>query len=84
VTTWTTLGYGDLTVPASFRLLTSLEAITGSIATAVFISLLWLVIQESTVPPTDAYLDRHQFTFTRGGDINPYAGKRDAQVPKPK
>ena len=47
VTTWTTLGYGDLTAPDNFHLLTSLEAINGYFAMAIFISLIVIWINEA-------------------------------------
>ena len=47
VTTWTTLGYGDLTAPDDLHLLTSLEAINGYFAMAIFISLIVIWINEA-------------------------------------
>src|ERR1035438_2109002 len=41
-TTWTTLGYGDLTVAHQLRLATSLEALTGVLTVAVLTALIWL------------------------------------------
>lgn len=37
VTTWTTLGYGDFTPPPHLRLVTSVEALLGSLSTGIFI-----------------------------------------------
>lgn len=43
-TTWTTVGYGDLSAPESIRLLTTIEAINGYLAMAILMALvvLWL------------------------------------------
>jgi len=43
-TTWTTVGYGDISAPDSIRLLTTIEAINSYFAMAIFMSLivLWL------------------------------------------
>ena len=43
-TTWTTVGYGDISAPKDIRLLTTLEAINSYFAMAIFMSLivLWL------------------------------------------
>ena len=70
VTTWTTLGYGDFLAPPSLRLLTSLEALTGSIAMAIMVALAWLLVQESLVPPSQAYADRRKYKFTPDGQID--------------
>lgn len=45
-TTWTTLGYGDITTVPQLRLATSLEALTGLLTTAVLTSMVWLYCQE--------------------------------------
>jgi len=47
VTTWTTLGYGDLTAPEEMRLITSIEAMNGYLAMGIFIVLLGTWIDES-------------------------------------
>src|ERR1035437_5882248 len=49
-TTWTTLGYGDLTVAHQLRLATSLEALTGVLTVAVLTALVWLYCQERLQP----------------------------------
>ena len=49
-TTWTTLGYGDLTVVHELRLATSLEALTGVFTAAVLTALIWLYCQERLRP----------------------------------
>ena len=43
-TTWTTVGYGDISAPTNIRLLTTIEAINSYFAMAIFMSLivLWL------------------------------------------
>jgi len=43
-TTWTTVGYGDISAPKNIRLLTSIEAINSYFSMAIFMSLivLWL------------------------------------------
>jgi hypothetical protein len=45
-TTWTTLGYGDVTTIPELRLATSLEALTGLLTTAIVTSMVWLFCQE--------------------------------------
>lgn len=45
-TTWTTLGYGDMTTVPQLRLATSLEAVTGLLTAAVLTSMVWLYCQE--------------------------------------
>jgi len=43
-TTWTTVGYGDISAPEEIRLLTTIEAINGYLAMAILMALivLWL------------------------------------------
>jgi hypothetical protein len=43
-TTWTTVGYGDISAPAELRLLTTVEALNGYLSMAILIALigLWL------------------------------------------
>tara|TARA_R110001583_G_scaffold176540_1_gene331250 strand:+ start:247 stop:708 length:462 start_codon:yes stop_codon:yes gene_type:complete len=43
-TTWTTVGYGDISAPEGIRLLTTLEAVNGYLAMAILMALvvLWL------------------------------------------
>jgi hypothetical protein len=47
VTTWTTLGYGDFVAPSSHLYLTSMEAINGFVAMAIFIALIVVWINET-------------------------------------
>jgi hypothetical protein len=49
-TTWTTLGYGDLTPAPQLRLATSLEALTGVLTIAVLTATVWLYCQERLRP----------------------------------
>jgi len=54
-TTWTTLGYGDITVTRHLRLATSLEALTGVLTVAMLTATIWLYCQDRLWPvPTDA------------------------------
>ena len=48
ITTWTTLGYGDLARSPKCRLATSVEALTGYFSMAVFIVLTGLFITDGT------------------------------------
>src|ERR1035437_10071569 len=57
-TTWTTLGYGDLTVIHQLRLATSLEALTGVFTITVLTALVWLYCQER-LRPKSADVDKH-------------------------
>lgn len=41
-TTWTTLGYGDISPLGNIKLLTSIEALTGLTTLPVFASVVWL------------------------------------------
>jgi hypothetical protein len=50
VTTWTTLGYGDIVATGVLRLATSLEALTGLLTTAVLTALIWLYCTERLDP----------------------------------
>ncbi len=51
-TTWTTLGYGDISPTGAMRLLTSLEALTGLASLAVFASVIWLYCEHRLTPRT--------------------------------
>ena len=64
ITTWTTLGYGDFAPIADMRLVTSIQAMTGLITFPVGFSLAWFMIQESTVPYAQAYLDKDRYDST--------------------
>ncbi len=57
VTTWTTLGYGDLLVEPHMRLATSAEALTGTVSIALGVSFFWLYVTEQLVPRDRALLD---------------------------
>jgi hypothetical protein len=70
VTTWTTLGYGDLVAQPPLRLLTSVEALTGTFAVAILVALAWLLVQESLVPHSQAYADRQRYKFTPDGGLD--------------
>jgi Ion channel len=67
-TTWTTLGYGDITASSALRLATSLEALTGMITIAVVTAMIWLYCQErlwrrSADSPQDAFTLRWEPVF---------------------
>ena len=64
ITTWTTLGYGDFAPVPSMRLITSVQALSGLFTIPVGFSLVWFMIQESTVPYTQAYLDKNDYDET--------------------
>ena len=57
VTTFTTLGYGDLQPIPAMRLATSIEALAGMISMALFVSMIWLWCQENLVPKEMAFFD---------------------------
>lgn len=57
ITTFTTLGYGDLRPLADHRLTTSLEALAGMISMAIGASFIWLWCQENMVPKEMAFFD---------------------------
>jgi len=57
ITTFTTLGYGDLQPLSSHRLTTSIEALTGMVSMAIGASLIWLWCQENMVPKEMAFFD---------------------------
>lgn len=57
VTTFTTLGYGDLRPIPEMRLATSIEAFLGMISFALAMSMLWLWCQENLVPKEMAFFD---------------------------
>jgi hypothetical protein len=57
VTTWTTLGYGDLTAPPHMRLVTSAEALMGAVSLAIGVSFFWLYVTEQLVPKDRALFD---------------------------
>lgn len=50
VTTWTTLGYGDITPPRNLKLITSAEALTGLITIPVIVAVIWLYCQDRIRP----------------------------------
>ena len=57
VTTFTTLGYGDLQPIPAMRLATSIEALAGMVSMALFVSMIWLWCQENLVPKEIAFFD---------------------------
>ena len=57
VTTFTTLGYGDLQPMPEMRLATSVEALAGMISVALSASMIWLWCQENLVPKELAFFD---------------------------
>ena len=57
VTTFTTLGYGDLQPMPEMRLATSVEALAGMLSIALFASMIWLWCQENLVPKEMAFFD---------------------------
>ena len=57
VTTFTTLGYGDLQPIPAMRLATSIEALAGMLSMALLASMLWLWCQENLVPKEIAFFD---------------------------
>lgn len=57
VTTFTTLGYGDLQPIPGYRLTTSIEALFGMVSMAVGASLIWLWCQENLISPEMAFFD---------------------------
>lgn len=46
-TTWTTVGYGDISAPAELRLLTTVEALNGYFSMAILIALVGLWLNDS-------------------------------------
>ena len=67
VTTFTTLGYGDLQPIPAMRLATSIEALAGMISMALFVSMIWLWCQENLVPKEMAFFDgnrRHKSSLS--------------------
>jgi hypothetical protein len=47
-TTWTTVGYGDISAPTSIRLLTTVEALNSYFAMAILMALIILWLDEQT------------------------------------
>ncbi len=67
ITTFTTLGYGDLQPVPDQRLTTSIEALIGMVSMAIGASLIWLWCQENLVPKEMAFFDgnrRHSKDIT--------------------
>ncbi|WP_409439112.1 ion channel [Psychromonas sp. GE-S-Ul-11] len=46
-TTWTTVGYGDISAPVELRLLTTIEALNGYLSMAILIALIGLWLNDS-------------------------------------
>lgn len=57
ITTFTTLGYGDLQPLPDHRLTTSLEALFGMISMAIGASMIWMWCQENMLPKEMAFFD---------------------------
>lgn len=57
ITTFTTLGYGDIQPLQNYRLTTSLEALSGMITMALGASVIWLWCQENMIPKEMAFFD---------------------------
>ena len=69
VTTFTTLGYGDLQPIPEMRLATSVEAFAGMISVAIAVAIIWLWCQEHLIPKEMSLLDAnrvHTKTMTLG------------------
>ena len=69
VTTFTTLGYGDLQPIPEMRLATSVEAFAGMISVAIAVAVIWLWCQENLVSKDMAFMDGnrvHTKTMTLG------------------
>ena len=69
ITTFTTLGYGDLQPIESHRLTTSYEALAGMASMAIGASLVWLWCQENLIPKEMALFDgdrTNKKTFIEG------------------
>ena len=57
VTTFTTLGYGDLKPSKYLQFATSIQALSGVMFIAVFASFIWLWCQENIIPKEMAFFD---------------------------
>lgn len=57
MTTFTTLGYGDIQPLPNYRLTTSLEALSGMVSMALGSSMIWLWCQENMIPKEMAFFD---------------------------
>ena len=69
VTTFTTLGYGDLKPIPEMRLATSVEAFAGMISVAIAVAIIWLWCEEDLIPKEMSLLDAnrvHMKTMTLG------------------
>ena len=60
VTTFTTLGYGDLQPIPEMRLATSVEALIGMFSVALTVATIWLWCQENLVPKKMAFFDGYR------------------------
>ena len=60
VTTFTTLGYGDLQPLPEMRLATSVEALTGMISVALAIPIIWLWCKENLIDKDMAFFDGYR------------------------
>ena len=61
VTTFTTLGYGDLQPLPEMRLATSVEALAGMISVSIAVAMIWLWCQEHLIPKEMALMDGNRF-----------------------
>ena len=66
---WTTLGFGDLIPVSKTRLFSSIQAFLGMLTIPVGVSLIWLWVTDSMVPPHLAFLERKKYKFDEMGDI---------------
>ena len=60
VTTFTTLGYGDLQPLPQMRLATSVEAFAGMLTVALAVAMILFWCEENTVPPEMAFFDGYR------------------------
>lgn len=67
ITTFTTLGYGDLQPVPEERLTTSIEALSGMVSMAIGASLIWLWCQENMIPKEMALFDGNRRHKTQLG-----------------
>ena len=63
-TTWTTLGYGDISPIGNVRLLTSIQALTGLLTLPVFASVIWLYCERRLWSKTQEEKDKEDYQLT--------------------
>lgn len=66
-TTWTTLGYGDISPTGGIRLLTSVQALTGLISFSVFASVVWLYCERRLRAPGDNEQSEERYEVSLDG-----------------